>query len=151
MSKLQAEEIELAARVRAAEDAWNTREIDAVVRSSTIDCQWRIRTDFLWGREQIRAFIARKWRRELELRMVQELWAWTGHKIAIRISSEFCTDSGTWFRAYGNENWECNEAGLVHRRLSCINEHPIEEHERVLRWPAGPRPAGYPTLSELGL
>lgn len=138
-------------RVRAAEDAWNQRNADAVVLSSSIDCQWRYRDDFLWGREQIRQFVARKWRREIELRVINELWAWDGGRIAIRFSSEFRDDSGTWFRTYGNENWECDDTGLVRRRLSSVNAHPIDQHELKLRWPLGPRPIDYPSLSELGL
>jgi len=146
-----AAEPELLARIRAAEDAWNRRDVDAVVRGSTIDCQWRNRAEFLWGREQIRAFLLRKWRREMEFRLVNELWAWAGRRVAIRFSTEYRTDSGTWFRSYGNSVWEYDEAGLIHRRLSSVNEHPIAEHERLLRWAAGPRPADHSSLSELGL
>ena len=138
-------------RVRAAEDAWNRRDLDAVVLSSSIDCQWRCRADFLWGREQIRQFLTRKWRREIDLRMISELWAWNGGRVAIRFSTEFRDDSGTWFRTYGNENWECDHAGLVRRRLSSANANPIEEHERKLRWPLGHRPVDHSSLSELGL
>lgn len=138
-------------RVRTTENAWNRRDIDTVVLSSTIDCQWRCRADFLWGREQIRQFLSRKWRRELDLRVIAELWSWGRRRIAIRFSSEYRDDSGTWFRTYGNENWESDESGLVCRRLTCANVHPIDEHERVLRWPVGPRPADYPALTELGL
>jgi len=137
--------------VRAAEDAWNRRDVDAVVLSSSIDCQWRCRSDFLWGREQIRQFLARKWRREIDFRIINELWTWDGGRIAIRFSTEFRDDSGTWFRTYGNENWECDDTGLVRRRLSSVNAHPIDEHERKLRWPLGPRAIDYPSLSELGL
>jgi nuclear transport factor 2 (NTF2) superfamily protein len=138
-------------RVRAVEDAWNRRDLDAVVLSSSIDCQWRCRAESLWGREQIRQFLTRKWRREIDLRIINELWVWDGLRIAVRFSSEFRDDSGTWFRTYGNENWECDASGLVRRRLSSANAHPIEEHERKLRWPPGIRPPDYPALSELGL
>lgn len=138
-------------RVRAAENAWNQRDIDAVLLSSSIDCQWRCRADFLWGREQVRQFLTRKWRRELELRVINELWIWDEERAAIRFSSEFRDDSGTWFRTYGNDNWELDSAGLVRRRLTSANVHPIEEHERALRWPPGARPAASPSLSELGL
>lgn len=141
----------IAGQVRSAEDAWNRRDIDAVVLSSSIDCQWRCRTDLLWGREQIRAFLVRKLRREIELRLINELWACDGTRVAIRFSSEYHDDNGTWFRTYGNENWDCDDTGLVRRRLSSANAHPIAEHERKLRWPLGARPADYPTLAELGL
>lgn len=138
-------------RVRAAEDAWNRRDLDAVVLSSSIDCQWRCRTDFLWGREQLKQFLTRKWRREMDFRIVSELWSHAGRRVALRFSSEFRDDSGTWFRTYGNESWECDAAGLVQRRLSSANAHPITEHERKLRWGAGARPVDHPSLSELGL
>jgi len=137
--------------VRAVEDACNLRDVDAVVLSSSIDCQWRCRTDFLWGREQIRQFLTRKWRREIELRVIKELWAKDGRYIAVRFSSEFRDDSGTWYRTYGNENWEFDDCGLVRRRITSANAHPIEEHERKFRWPRGIRPDDYPALSELGI
>lgn len=138
-------------RVQAAEDIWNTCDIDAVVLSNTIDCQWRSRVDFIWGREQIRTFLSRKWRREIEYRVINELWAWSSKRVAIRFSSEFRDDSGTWFRVYGNEDWEYDDTGLVSRRFASANEHRIDEHERALRWPPGIRPVGHPSLSELGL
>src|SRR5690349_6758658 len=116
-------------RVRAAENAWNLRDLDAVVLDSSIDCQWRCRADFIWGREQIRSFLTRKWRRELDFRVVKELWAWDRSRLAIRFACEFRNDSGTWFRAYGNDNWECGPGGLVKRRLTSVNEHTIQEHE----------------------
>lgn len=137
--------------VQAAENAWNTRDLDAVVLSNTIDCQWRSRVDFIWGREQIRTFLSRKWRREIECRMISELWASSHKRIAVRFSCEFRDDSGTWFRVYGNEDWEYDDTGLVSRRFTGTNEHPIHEHERALRWPLGARPAEHPLLSELGL
>ena len=151
MHEPSVEELVAHQRVRAAEDAWNQRDLDAVVLSSSIDCQWRCRADFLWGREQVRQFLTRKWRREIELRVINELWMSDGRRVAIRFSSEFHDDSGTWFRTYGNENWECNDMGLVYWRLSSANAHPIKEHERKLRWPHGPRPADFPSLTELGL
>jgi nuclear transport factor 2 (NTF2) superfamily protein len=138
-------------RVRAAENARNTGDLDAVVLSNTFDCQWRNRVDFIWGREQIRTFLSRKWRREIEHRVINELWAWSSRRVAIRFSCEFRDDSGTWFRVYGNENWEYDDTGLVSRRFTGANEHPIHEHERALRWPLGARPADYPSLAELGL
>jgi nuclear transport factor 2 (NTF2) superfamily protein len=140
----------LAERLRLQEDAWNLRDLEAVVQSNTIDCQWRNRADFVWGREQIRSFISRRWRRELDARTLTELWAAEGDRVAVRFATEFRSDSGSWFRAYGNEDWECEPSGLVRRRLTCVNEHAIEEHERALRWPAGPRPLDHPTLTELG-
>lgn len=138
-------------RVRAAEDAWNRRDLDAIVLGSTIDCQWRCCAEFLWGREQIRHFLNRRWRREIELRLINEFWAHEEGRVAIRFATEFRDDSGTWFRTYGNEVWDCDDAGLVRRRLSSANAHPIAEHERKLRWPSGARPADHATLSELGL
>lgn len=137
-------------KVRAAEDAWNTHDLNGVVLASTIDCHWRSRAEFLWGREQIKAYLARKWRQEFEQRLVNELWTCERNRVAIRFSCEFRDDSGTWFRAYGNEHWQCDADGLVRRRLTCANEHPIQERERAFRWPIGIRPAGHPTLSELG-
>lgn len=141
----------MVARVRTVEDAWNLRDLDAIVLGSSIDCQWRCHAEFLWGRGQVRQYLTRKWRREIDLRVIKELWVWDGQRIAIRFSSEFRDDSGTWFRTYGNENWECDSSGLVRRRLSSANAHPIEEHERKFRWPPGVRPADYAALSELGL
>ncbi|MDG3439013.1 DUF1348 family protein [Nitrospirillum amazonense] len=138
-------------RVRTAEDGWNLRDLDAVVLSHRIDCHWRSRADFLWGREQIRTFVTRKWRREIEMRTIKELWASHGARVAVRFASEFRNDSGTWFRAYGNEAWQYDETGLICRRLTSVNEHPIQEHERMLRWRLGVRPADHPSLSELGL
>lgn len=136
--------------VRDAEDAWNSRNLQAILLGHTIDCQWRNRVHFLWGREQIRLFVERQLRRELDLRMIVELWAEGDCRISTRHAAEFHTDSGTWFRIYGSEDIEFGEAGLVKRRLTAANEHPIHEHERVLRWPGGPRPLEHPTLTELG-
>lgn len=136
--------------VRAAEDAWNRRDLQAILLASTIDCQWRNRVNFLWGREQIRTFLERQLRREIELRIVIELWAEGDHRLSTRHAAEFRSDSGTWFRVYGSEQIEFDAAGLVRRRLTAANEHPIQEHERALRWPEGPRPADQPSLTELG-
>jgi nuclear transport factor 2 (NTF2) superfamily protein len=145
--------LEVAARqwVRASEDAWNLRNLDTVVLGHTISCQWRHRADFIWGRDQVRAFIGRRWRRETEFRLLNELWAWSSDRIAMRFAYEFRDDSGIWYRVYGNENCLCDDHGLVSLRLTNANEHPIEEYERKLRWDAGIRPADYPTLLELGL
>ena len=137
-------------QVRAAEDAWNSRDLQSILLASTIDCQWRNRVNFLWGREQIRTFLERQLRREIELRTVIELWAEGIDRLSTRHATEFRNDSGTWFRVYGSEQIEFDDAGLVRRRLTAANEHPIREHERVLRWPEGPRPADHPSLTELG-
>lgn len=136
--------------VRNAEHAWNTGDLDALVLSNTIDCLWRNRVNFLWGREQIRAFLVRQARRQLEPKVIFELWAETEAHLAVRFAAEFHDDSGTWYRAYGCEEIEFDSMGLAKRRLTTANEHPIRERERILRWPAGPRPPEHPTLSELG-
>jgi nuclear transport factor 2 (NTF2) superfamily protein len=136
--------------VRDTEHAWNSGDFDAIVLTNTIDCHWRNRVTFLWGREQIRAFIARQIRREIDARILIEPWAEGMRRLALRFAREFRDDSGIWFRAYGSEDLEFDDAGLVKRRLTAANEHPIQEHERVLRWPAGSRPADHPSLSELG-
>jgi len=145
--------LEVTARqwVRASEDAWNVRNLDAIALSHTIGCQWRCRSDHIWGRDQVRAYIGRRWRREFEFRLLNELWAWNGNRIAVRFACEFRDDSGTWYRVFGNENCLCDDHGLVSLRLTNANEHPIEEYERKLRWDGGVRPADYPSLLELGL
>ena len=137
-------------RVRYAECAWNTRDCDTLVLSNTIDCQWRNRVYFLWGREQIRTYIERQLRREIDQRMIFEPWAEGERRLSFRFASEFRNDSGSWFRVYGCEEMEFDEAGLVRRRFTSANEHAIQEHERVLRWAPGPRPGDHPSLSELG-
>jgi nuclear transport factor 2 (NTF2) superfamily protein len=137
-------------KVRAAEDAWNTRDPARVAQAYTVDSQWRNRVEFIRGRDQIEAFLTRKWRRELDYRLVKELWTFAGARIAVRFAYEFRDDSGQWFRAYGNENWDFAEDGLMRRRLASINEHPIQESERQLRWPAGRRPDEHLSLSGLG-
>jgi len=136
--------------VRAAENAWNMRDLQAILLASTIDCQWRNRVNFLWGREQIRTFIERQLRREIDLRLIVEIWAEGDRRLSTRHAAEFHNDSGTWFRVYGSEEIAFDGAGLVVRRLTAANEHPIQEHERALRWPAGPRPAEHPGLTDLG-
>lgn len=138
-------------KVRLAEDAWNTRDPDRVALVYTEDTRWRNRTEFPVGREQVRRFLVRKWARELDYRLIKELWAWTGNVIAVRFAYEFRDDSGQWFRAYGNENWEFNEAGFMMRRFASINDLPIKEAERKFFWPLGRRPDDHPGLSELGL
>lgn len=138
-------------KVRAAEDAWNGRDPERVALAYTIDSTWRNRAEFLTGREAIVAFLRRKWARELEYRLVKELWAFTGDRIAVRFAYEWHDDSGSWFRSYGNENWEFDDSGLMRRRLASINDLPIGEADRTYRWPLGPRPADHPGLSELGL
>jgi nuclear transport factor 2 (NTF2) superfamily protein len=132
------------------ERAWNERDCDSLVLSNTIDCQWRNRVDFLWGREQVRAFIERRLRRELDLRVAVELWSESDLRLSVRFASEFRNDSGSWFRAYGCEEMEFDQALLIKRRFTSANEQAIREHERVLRWGAGPRPDEHPSLSELG-
>ncbi len=138
-------------KVRAAEDAWNTRDPARVSMAYTEDSRWRNRAEFPVGRDQIRAFLERKWARELEYRLVKELWAFEGNRIAVRFAYEWHDDSGTWFGSYGNENWEFDARGLMRLRFASINDLPIGEADRKFRWPQGPRPADHPGLSELGL
>ena len=126
------------------------RDLDAVVLGNTIDCHWRDRVHFLWGREQIRAHVQRQVRREIDARVLLESWTGGAGRLSLRFAREFRDDSGTWFRVYGSEDLELDAAGFVKRRLTAANALSIEEHERALRWPAGPRPADHPTLSELG-
>jgi len=137
-------------KVRLAEDGWNTRDPAKVALAYTSDSQWRNRAEFLSGREAIQAFLTRKWNRELDYRLIKELWAFAGNRIAVRFAYEFHDDSNTWFRAYGNENWEFEEDGLMRRRIASINEHPIAEADRKYHWPLGRRPDDYPGLSQLG-
>ena len=138
-------------KVRLAEDAWNTRDPEKVSLAYTVDSRWRNRSEFLSGREQIVAFLKRKWAAELEYRLVKELWAFEGNRIAVRFAYECRDDSGNWRRSYGNENWEFAEDGLMRVRLASINDLPIAEVERKFRWPMGRRPDGHPGLSELCL
>ena len=138
-------------KVRLAEDAWNTRDPEKVSLAYTVDSRWRNRSEFLTGREQIVAFLKRKWAAEIEYRLVKELWAFEGNRIAVRFAYECRDDSGNWRRSYGNENWEFAEDGLMRVRLASINDLPIAEVERKFRWPIGRRPDGHPGLSELCL
>ena len=137
-------------KVRLAEDAWNTRDPERVALVYTEDTHWRNRAEFLDGREAVKAFLRRKWDRELDYRLIKELWAFGGHRIAVRFAYEWHDDSGQWFRSYGNENWEFNDAGLMVNRHASINDKPIAEAERRYHWPLGRRPDGHAELSELG-
>jgi nuclear transport factor 2 (NTF2) superfamily protein len=138
-------------KVRAAEDSWNTRDPARVVLAYTLDSRWRNRAEFPRGRAQIEAFLTRKWARELDYRLIKELWTFAGNRIAVRFAYEYRDDSGQCFRAYGNENWQFDAAGLMEVRLASINEHPITEAERKFRWPLGRRPNDHPDLSDLAL
>ena len=138
-------------KVRLAENGWNTRDAEKVALAYTEDSWWRNRAEFVQGRKDIIAFLKRKWTRELDYRLIKELWAFDGARIAVRFAYEYHDDSGQWFRAYGNENWEFDENGLMHHRHACINEHPITAEERKFFWDnSGPRPADHPGLSEFG-
>lgn len=138
-------------KVRLAEDAWNTREPGRVALAYTPDSHWRNRAEFISGREAIVAFLTRKWARELDYRLIKELWAFEGNRIAVRFAYEWHDDSGNWFRAYGNENWLFDENGLMAVRHASINDVPISSAERKYRWPQGRRPDDHPGLSDLGL
>ena len=138
-------------KVRKAEDAWNTRDPEKVAGAYTEDSQWRNRAEFPTGRAQIVAFLTRKWARELDYRLIKELWAFGDDRIAVRFAYEWHDDSGNWFRSYGNENWEFDAEGLMARRFASINDLPITEPDRLYRWPLGRRPDDHPGLSELGL
>jgi nuclear transport factor 2 (NTF2) superfamily protein len=140
-----------ARKVRAAEDAWNSRDPDRVVGVYTEDTLWRNRAEFPRGRAEVHAFLARKWARELDYRLIKELWAFTDNRIAVRFAYEWHDDSGQWFRSYGNENWEFNADGYMRQRFASINDLPIRETERKFHWPLGRRPDDHPSLSELGL
>ena len=138
-------------KVRLAEDAWNGRDPARVALAYTPDSQWRNRAEFIDGRAEIEAFLTRKWNRELDYRLIKELWTFSGNRIAVRFAYEYHDDSGNWFRAYGNENWEFDDNGLMRRRIASINDLPIAESERLYRWPLGRRPDDHQGLSELGL
>jgi nuclear transport factor 2 (NTF2) superfamily protein len=140
-----------AQKTRTAEDAWNTRDPVRVALAYTPDCRWRNRAEFLQGRPEIEAFLRRKWNRELDYRLIKELWAFRDNRIAVRFAYEWHDDSGQWFRSYGNENWEFDEDGLMRQRIASINDLPINDGERKYHWPLGRRPDGHPSLSELGL
>lgn len=138
-------------KVRMAEDAWNTRDPERVSLAYTVDSRWRNRAEFLVGRDEIVAFLTRKWRRELDYRLIKEIWAFRDNRIAVRFAYEFHDESGSWYRAYGNENWEFDENGLMRLRIASINDLPIAASERKYYWPQGPRPSDHPGLSDLGL
>jgi uncharacterized protein len=138
-------------KVRLAEDAWNSRDPDRVAMVYTEDTQWRNRAEFPVGREQVRAFLQRKWARELDYRLIKELWAFSDERIAVRFAYEWHDDAGQWYRSYGNENWQFNALGLMVRRYASINDLPISASERLFNWPLGRRPDAHPGLSDLGL
>jgi nuclear transport factor 2 (NTF2) superfamily protein len=139
-------------KVRAAEDGWNTRNAEKVSLAYTEDSRWRNRADFVQGRAAIVAFLSKKWVREQQYRLIKELWAFEGNRIAVRFAYEWHDDSGNWFRSYGNENWEFDEHGLMRTRHASINDLPIKESERKFHWDqSAPRPADHPSLSDLGL
>ncbi|WP_422732026.1 DUF1348 family protein [Leclercia pneumoniae] len=138
-------------KVRLAEDGWNTRDAAKVALAYSLDTKWRNRAEFSNNREEAEGFLARKWKKELEYRLIKELWAFGGNRIAVRYAYEWRDDSGNWFRSYGNENWEFEADGLMKRRFACINDMPIKESERKFFWPLGRRPDDHPSLSDLGL
>ena len=139
-------------KVQAAEDGWNGRNPEKVSLAYTEDSVWRNRSEFLQGRPAIVAFLTRKWNRELDYRLIKELWAFTDNRIAVRFSYEYRDDSGNWYRAYGNENWEFDEHGFMRARHASINDVPLRVEDRLFHWDAsGPRPTDHPGLSELGL
>ncbi|MFZ4503748.1 MAG: DUF1348 family protein [Methylovulum sp.] len=138
-------------KVRMAEDAWNTRDAEKVALAYTLNSNWRNRSEFINGREEIIAFLQRKWATELDYRLIKELWAFADNRIAVRFAYEWHTHEGAWFRSYGNENWEFNEQGLMQCRYASINDLPILEAERTLHWPLGIRPLEHPNLSAMKL
>lgn len=138
-------------KVRIAEDGWNGRNPEKVALAYTPDSQWRNRAEFITGRAEIVAFLTRKWAKELDYRLIKELWAFAGNRIAVRYAYEWHDDSGNWFRSYGNENWEFDAAGLMQRRFASLNDLPIRADERKYHWPLGRRPDDHPGLSDLGL
>ena len=140
-----------AQKARMAEDAWNSRDPQKVSLAYSSDSVWRNRSEFLRGRDAIVAYLERKWARELEYRLIKEVWAYHANRIAVRFAYEWRDDSGHWFRSYGNENWEFDDAGLMTRRIASINDQPIAEAERKFHWPLGRRPDDHPSLSELDL
>ena len=138
-------------KVRLAEDAWNSRDPEKVSLAYTPDSRWRNRAEFLTGRPAIVIFLQRKWSKELDYRLIKELWAFHENRIAVRFAYEAHDDSGNWYRSYGNENWEFDDEGLMRVRLASINDLPIKESERKYRWPLGRRPDDHPGLTDLGL
>ncbi len=140
-----------AQKARMAEDAWNSRDPAKVALAYTEDSRWRNRAEFITGRAEIEAFLARKWARELDYRLIKEVWTQAENRIAVRFAYEWRDDSGHWFRSYGNENWEFDDSGLMRKRYASINDLPIAESDRKYRWPLGRRPDDHPGLSDLGL
>ncbi len=140
-----------AQKARMAEDAWNSRDPARVALAYSVDSRWRNRAEFITGRAEIEAFLVRKWHRELDYRLIKEVWAHRENRIAVRFAYEWHDDSGHWFRSYGNENWEFDDQGLMRMRYASINDLPITEAERKYRWPSGRRPDDHPGLSALGL
>jgi len=138
-------------KVRMAEDGWNSRDPKRVALAYTLDSIWRNRSEFPRGRAEIEAFLSSKWTRENEYRLIKELWAFEGNRIAVRFAYEWHDNAGNWFRSYGNENWEFDENGLMQKRFASINDLAITESERKFHWPLGRRPEGHPSLSDLGL
>ncbi|WP_324689761.1 nuclear transport factor 2 family protein [Cobetia sp. D5] len=137
-------------KVRLAEDGWNSRDPEKVALAYSPDTRWRNRAEFVTGRDEVVAFLTRKWASELDYRLIKELWASAGNRIAVRYAYEYRNDSGQWFRAYGNENWQFDEQGLMTHRHASINEHPIAQSERKFHWPLGRRPDDHPGLSDFG-
>lgn len=140
-----------AQKVRMAEDAWNTRDPEKVALAYTEDSIWRNRAEFFAGREKIVQFLTRKWNKELDYRLIKELWTFQGNRIAVRFAYEWHDDSGNWFRSYGNENWEFDDQGYMRRRIASINDLPLNERDRKFHWTLGRRPDDHPGLSDLGL
>jgi nuclear transport factor 2 (NTF2) superfamily protein len=140
-----------AQKARLAEDAWNSRDPEKVSLAYTPDSEWRNRAEFANGRAEIVQLLKRKWARELDYRLIKELWAFTDNRIAVRFAYEWHDDAGNWFRSYGNENWEFDDSGLMRRRFASINDLPISESQRLFHWPQGRRPDGHQSLGELGL
>jgi nuclear transport factor 2 (NTF2) superfamily protein len=138
-------------KVRLAEDGWNTRDAAKVATAYTLDTKWRNRVTFVISRAEAEKFLTAKWNREIDYRLIKELWAFTDNRIAVRYAYEWRDDSGNWFRSYGNENWEFAESGLMQNRFASINDLPIAEADRKFHWPLGRRPDGHPGLSALGL
>jgi len=138
-------------KVRMAEDAWNSRDPHRVSLAYTEDSRWRNRAEFINGRAEIVAFLSRKWNKELDYRLIKEMWTFGDNRIAVRFAYESHDDSGNWFRSYGNENWEFDATGVMQRRFASINDLPIKEADRKYRWPLGRRPDDHPSLSDLGL
>ena len=138
-------------KVRLAEDGWNSRDAARVATAYTLDTKWRNRAEFVSNRAEAQAFLERKWNKELDYRLIKELWAFEGNRIAVRYAYEWHDDAGNWYRSYGNENWEFEADGLMRRRYACINDMPIKESDRKFHWPLGRRPDDHPGLSDLGL